>query len=164
MMKTRLPLRLQVNYACTSFLATSTNFFPTSKHSEYSFFSLFPLSLKFPYVIVLVSSFPREDHPPVPYPFFDNYISWLRTYSICRPERQTLMNNTDCAGCVSSSLDALVGWILESPGRGTLELIRNCFFTALLCTWLVIHRRVYKRELLGRLHKVALFFQNCCCP
>lgn len=74
------------------------------------------------------------------------------------------MSSTDCTDYSSSSSKALVGWVLESPGRGSLELIRTCLFTTLLCTWVVIHKRVYKRELLSRLHKVALFLKTVIAP
>ncbi|MCJ1360141.1 MAG: hypothetical protein MMC33_010144 [Icmadophila ericetorum] len=59
---------------------------------------------------------------------------------------------------------ALVGWALESPGRGTLSLITSCLFTIFLCTWVVIHPRVYKRRLFGRLHKFALFLKVLIAP
>jgi hypothetical protein len=59
---------------------------------------------------------------------------------------------------------ALVGWVDESPRRGTLSLISTCFFTIFLCTWVVIHPRVYKRRLVGRLHKVALFLKTIITP
>lgn len=57
-----------------------------------------------------------------------------------------------------------VGWVLESPGRGTLGLVSTCLFTLFLCTWVVIHPRVYKRPLLRRLHKVALFLKTIIAP
>ncbi|MCJ1393768.1 hypothetical protein MMC18_006644 [Xylographa bjoerkii] len=77
------------------------------------------------------------------------------------------MNNTACAGCKSSpspTTTALVGWVLESSGRGTLSLICTCLFTIFLCTWVVIHPRVYKRRLLGKLHKLALFLKTIVAP
>ena len=59
---------------------------------------------------------------------------------------------------------ALVGWVLESPGRGTLSLIVSCCFTIFLCTWVVIHPRVHKRPLLRRLHKITLFLKTIFAP
>lgn len=58
----------------------------------------------------------------------------------------------------------MVGWVLESPGRGTLSLISTCLFTIFICTWVVIHPRVYKRPLLRWLHKVALFLKIIIAP
>ena len=77
------------------------------------------------------------------------------------------MDLTSCSGCNSGpspTAKALVGWVLESPGRGTLGLLVTCFFTLFLCTWVVIHARVYKRPLLRRLHKVALFLKTIIAP
>src|SRR5436309_15736015 len=77
------------------------------------------------------------------------------------------MNPTSCSGCKSSpstTAKALVGWVFESPGRGTLSLITTCLFTIFLCTWVVIHPRVYKRSLLRRLHKVALLLKTIIAP
>lgn len=75
------------------------------------------------------------------------------------------MDPTACSGCESSpSSTALAGWVLESPGRGTLHLISTCLFTSLLCTWVVIHRRVSKRAIFGRLHKIVLFLMAVVAP
>jgi len=79
------------------------------------------------------------------------------------------MDATACSGCNSSlspttTATALVGWVPESSGRGTLSLITTCVFTIFLCTWVVIHPRVYKRPLLGWLHKVALFLKTVIAP
>ena len=77
------------------------------------------------------------------------------------------MNLTSCSGCSSSpspTTPALVGWVLESPGRGTLSLIFSCLTTIFLCTWVVIHARVYKRPLLHRLHKFTLFVKTIIAP
>ena len=63
-----------------------------------------------------------------------------------------------------STAKASVGWVDESPGRGTLCLIITCLFTIFLCTWVVIHPRVCKRPLLRRLHKVALFLKTIIAP
>lgn len=61
-------------------------------------------------------------------------------------------------------MQALVGWVLESPGRGTLSLILSCLTTIFLCTWVVIHARVYKHPLLRGLHKFTLFFKAIIAP
>ncbi|CAF9912520.1 MAG: hypothetical protein ALECFALPRED_008136 [Alectoria fallacina] len=77
------------------------------------------------------------------------------------------MDLTSGAGCTSSpssTAQALVGWVLESPGRGTLGLIFSCLSTTFLCTWVVIHARVYKRPLLHGLHKATLFFKIIIAP
>ena len=77
------------------------------------------------------------------------------------------MNLTSCSGCSSSpspTTPALVGWVLESSGRGTLSLIFSCLTTIFLCTWVVIHARVYKRPLLHRLHKFTLFLKTIIAP
>ena len=77
------------------------------------------------------------------------------------------MNPTACSGCNSSQSPAekaSVGWVLESSGRGTLGLIITCLFTSFLCTWVVIHPRVYKRPLFRRLHKIALFLKTIIAP
>lgn len=64
----------------------------------------------------------------------------------------------------SPTAQALVGWVLESPGRGTLGLIFSCLSTIFLCTWVVIHPRVYNRPLLRVLHKVSLFLKAIIAP
>src|ERR1700753_1899519 len=65
----------------------------------------------------------------------------------------------------SSSQDGqLVGWVLESPGRGTLSLIVTCLFTTFLCTWAVIHPRVTRDPLRRTLHKLALFCKAIVAP
>lgn len=64
----------------------------------------------------------------------------------------------------SSTGPGLAGWVLESPGRGTLSLIFSCLSTTFLCTWVVIHARVYKRPLLHRLHKFTLFLKIIIAP
>ncbi|MCJ1402936.1 hypothetical protein MMC11_006157 [Xylographa trunciseda] len=77
------------------------------------------------------------------------------------------MSNTAYARSDSSpspTATALVGWVLESPGRGTLSLICTCLFTLFLCTWAVIHPRVHNRRLLGILHKLALFLKTIIAP
>ena len=77
------------------------------------------------------------------------------------------MNLTSCSGCGSNptpTAQPLVGWVLESPGRGTLGLIISCLFTIFLCTWVVIHPRVYNRQLVQKLHKVVLFLKTIIAP
>lgn len=77
------------------------------------------------------------------------------------------MSPTPCSGCSSSpssTAQALVGWVLESPGRGTIGLIVTCLFTIFLCTWVVIHPRVYNRPLIQKLHKVTLFLKTILAP
>jgi hypothetical protein len=77
------------------------------------------------------------------------------------------MNATNCSNCnatLSPTPPALVGWVTESPGRGTLSLIVTCMFTIFLCTWVVIHPRIYRRRLLGRLYKFALFLKAILAP
>ena len=64
----------------------------------------------------------------------------------------------------SPTAQALVGWVLESPGRGTLSLILSCLTTIFLCTWVVIHARVYKRSSLFGLHKLTLFLKTILAP
>ena len=74
---------------------------------------------------------------------------------------------TSCSGCSSRpspTAQALVGWVLESPGRGSLGLIFSCLSTIFLCTWVVIHPRVYKRPSLHRLHKFTLFLKTILAP
>ncbi|KAL8957644.1 MAG: hypothetical protein Q9193_005138 [Seirophora villosa] len=64
----------------------------------------------------------------------------------------------------STPRETFVGWVDESPGRGTLNLIVTCLFTIFLCTWVVIHPRVCKRPLLRILHKLALFLKTLIAP
>ncbi|TVY33368.1 hypothetical protein LOCC1_G008044 [Lachnellula occidentalis] len=64
----------------------------------------------------------------------------------------------------SPAAETLVGWVDESPGRGTLSLIISCAFTIFLCTWVVIHPRVTKRPLHRVLHKIALFLKTLVAP
>ncbi|KAJ5806514.1 uncharacterized protein N7503_004116 [Penicillium pulvis] len=58
----------------------------------------------------------------------------------------------------------MVGWVWDGSGRGTISLITSCLGTVFLCTWIVIHPRVYKRESRATLHKVALFFKTILAP
>ncbi|CAG8021305.1 unnamed protein product [Penicillium salamii] len=64
----------------------------------------------------------------------------------------------------TSTNKTLVGWTWDSPGRGTLSLITTCLATIFLCTWVVIHPRVYKRESCAILHKLALFLKTIFAP
>ncbi|KAL9637740.1 MAG: hypothetical protein Q9164_002016 [Protoblastenia rupestris] len=73
-------------------------------------------------------------------------------------------SHSRCNSKTQPRAEALVGWVLESPGRGTLTLIITCLFTISLCTWVVIHSRVYKRPLLRRLHKLFLFLKAIIAP
>lgn len=57
-----------------------------------------------------------------------------------------------------------VGWVLETTGRGTLGLVTTCLVTIFLCTWVVIHPRVYESQLFATLHKFALFFKAILAP
>ncbi|KAL9611131.1 MAG: hypothetical protein Q9167_004211 [Letrouitia subvulpina] len=77
------------------------------------------------------------------------------------------MNLTSCPRSSSNfslTKDGFVGWVPESPGRGTLSLIVSCLTTIFLCTWVVIHARVSKRPFLHRLHKFALFLKAIIAP
>ena len=65
---------------------------------------------------------------------------------------------------VSPAHQNLVAWVWDSPGRGTLSLITTCLATIFLCTWIVIHPRVYKRESYATLHKMALFVKTIFAP
>lgn len=57
-----------------------------------------------------------------------------------------------------------MGWTLESPGRGTLTLLSTCLVTTALCTWVVIHPRIYKRKKFRFWHKVALWLKTIIAP
>ena len=79
----------------------------------------------------------------------------------------TAMNATACSKCRTNSSPEpreLVGWVLENSGRGTYSLVTTCLVTIFLCTWVVIHPRVYERELYATLHKFALFFKAVLAP
>jgi hypothetical protein len=77
-----------------------------------------------------------------------------------------MMNNTTLSNQSSSpSTDGeLVGWVLESPGRGTLSLVTTCLFTTFLCTWAVIHPRVTRNPPRRMYHKIALFLKTIIAP
>ncbi|KAJ6013696.1 hypothetical protein N7540_008287 [Penicillium herquei] len=64
----------------------------------------------------------------------------------------------------SAENKTLVGWVWDNPGRSTISLITTCLATILLCTWVVIHPRVYKRESYATLHKLALFVKGIIAP
>ncbi|KAK6542579.1 hypothetical protein TWF694_006526 [Orbilia ellipsospora] len=63
-----------------------------------------------------------------------------------------------------SSNATMVGWTPEPSGRGTLSLITTCMLTMFICTWVVIHRRVYSQVTFGQLHKAALFLKAIIAP
>lgn len=76
------------------------------------------------------------------------------------------MSDTECLNCGTGlpTEEALVGWTWDTEGRGTISLITTCLATIFLCTWVVIHPRVYKRESYANLHKVALFCKTIFAP
>lgn len=77
------------------------------------------------------------------------------------------MNIEPCSNCSLSPSpipQELVGWVVENSGRGTLSLVLTCLVTIFLCTWVVIHPRVYERELYATLHKIALFLKAILAP
>ncbi|KAK5115788.1 hypothetical protein LTR62_000877 [Meristemomyces frigidus] len=58
----------------------------------------------------------------------------------------------------------LVGWTVESTGRGTLSLITNCLATTALCTWVCIHPRIDPQQRRRLPHKIVLFAKAVLCP
>ncbi|KAJ5135558.1 uncharacterized protein N7515_004836 [Penicillium bovifimosum] len=75
------------------------------------------------------------------------------------------MGDISCQNCNTTSPNHdLVGWTWENASRGTISLITTCLATIFLCTWVVIHPRVYKRERYATLHKIALFFKTIFAP
>ncbi|KAL2788118.1 hypothetical protein BJX66DRAFT_327321 [Aspergillus keveii] len=58
----------------------------------------------------------------------------------------------------------LVGWLSEPDGRGTLGLLTTCLTTVFLCTWVVIHPRVYSSEAFSTVHKLALLLKTLLAP
>ncbi|KAJ5727764.1 hypothetical protein N7493_005584 [Penicillium malachiteum] len=64
----------------------------------------------------------------------------------------------------SAENETLLGLVWDNPGRSTISLITACLATILLCTWVVIHPRVYKRESHATLHKLALFVKGIIAP
>lgn len=63
-----------------------------------------------------------------------------------------------------SGSDDRVGWVPESPGRGTITVLWTCFLTTFLCTWVVIHPRVDKRRSMRLCHKFALSLKTFIAP
>jgi hypothetical protein len=58
----------------------------------------------------------------------------------------------------------LVGWVSEPDDRGTLGLLTTCLTTIFLCTWVVIHPRVYSSETFATAHKLALLLKTLLAP
>ncbi|RDW64570.1 uncharacterized protein DSM5745_09981 [Aspergillus mulundensis] len=65
---------------------------------------------------------------------------------------------------MNSSDPELVGWVSEPNGRGTLGLLTTCLTTIVLCTWVVIHPRVYQSESFATCHKLALLAKTLLAP
>ncbi|PYI03202.1 hypothetical protein BO78DRAFT_199899 [Aspergillus sclerotiicarbonarius CBS 121057] len=74
------------------------------------------------------------------------------------------MNTTSSHTVSTHSQPALVGWTSDPSGRGTISLITTCLTTIFLCTWVVIHPRVYQNQVYATLHKFALFFKAIIAP
>lgn len=74
------------------------------------------------------------------------------------------LNSQNCSSHVPSGSHDLVGWIPESPGRGTLTLLWTCLLTISLCTWVVIHPRIDKRQKFRLLNKMALCLKTFIAP
>lgn len=74
------------------------------------------------------------------------------------------INFQNCTRNLPSGSDDLVGWIPESPGRGTLNILSTCLLTIFLCTWVVIHPRIDRRKKFRLLHKLALCFKTVLAP
>lgn len=70
----------------------------------------------------------------------------------------------NCSSHIGSGSDELVGWVNESPGRGTITLLWNCLLTIFLCTWVVIHPRIDKRKRFRICHKLALSVKTLVAP
>ncbi|KAF1817886.1 uncharacterized protein K489DRAFT_138471 [Dissoconium aciculare CBS 342.82] len=73
----------------------------------------------------------------------------------------TWQNSTMNSGSDGSTL---VGWTLESPGRGTLGLLTTCFVTTSICTWIVIHPRIDDHKKSRIWHKLALWLKTIIAP
>ena len=58
----------------------------------------------------------------------------------------------------------LVGWTFEPNRRGTFGLLLSCLATIALCTWVVIHARIDRRERFRIAHKLALCFKTFLAP
>ncbi|KAI7084949.1 hypothetical protein KC356_g6296 [Hortaea werneckii] len=64
----------------------------------------------------------------------------------------------------SNSSTELVGWQDESSGRGSLSIVLSCLYTTAICTWVVIHARIDRREKFRVAHKLALCFKTFIAP
>ena len=80
------------------------------------------------------------------------------------PQNQLCLNYQNCSTHIQSGSDKLVGFVPESPGRGTLTLLWTCLLTTFLCTWAVNHPRVDKRKRFRVLHKLALTLKAFIAP
>ncbi|CAK1360620.1 uncharacterized protein RHO25_003916 [Cercospora beticola] len=65
---------------------------------------------------------------------------------------------------IPTDRNGLVGWVPESPGRGTVSLLTSCLVTTALCTWVVIHPRIDGRWKRQVLHKFALWSKTILAP
>ena len=77
------------------------------------------------------------------------------------------MDPSSCSEYSSRSpptANVLVGWVPESTGRGSLSIVLSSLTTLFLCTWVVIHARVYERPLVQWLHKFALLLKAVIAP
>lgn len=74
------------------------------------------------------------------------------------------LNWQNCSSHVPSGSNGLVGWVRESPGRGTFTLVWACLLTIFLCTWVVIHPRIDNRRRFRILHKLALSLKTLIAP
>ena len=70
----------------------------------------------------------------------------------------------ECKSTPTHTNKELVGWVLESSGRGTLGVILSCLSTIFLCVWVSIHARVSKCRLHHRLHKAVLLLKFIIAP
>lgn len=78
-----------------------------------------------------------------------------------------MIETTSCTNCTvipSPSHPELVGWASEPEGRGTLGLLTTSLTTIFLCTWVVIHPRVYRKEAFATWHKLALLLKTLLAP
>ncbi|KAK6528139.1 hypothetical protein TWF281_009390 [Arthrobotrys megalospora] len=75
----------------------------------------------------------------------------------------TFTNSVNTTGALAQNA-TMVGWMRESGGRGTLTLITTCLLTMFICTWVVIHRRVYSSDSMGQWHKGAIFLKAIVAP
>ncbi|KAI5199721.1 hypothetical protein E4T39_06083 [Aureobasidium subglaciale] len=64
------------------------------------------------------------------------------------------MNKTTSTVTTSADRSELVGWVPETPGRATV----------MLCTWIVIHPRIYKSKKHRLLHKMVLWLKTIFAP